>query len=152
MTAVEVNYLVRLLSSVYVYFWIPIRLSYLRLKFKLRPVLKVSSEVFAITALIVTGVPLSIIYMIAEGITRIIGLWINGLCNIIEETTGIDGECLIDSVLSSECNPEDLSEIPEKENITDRSTTQGNTNELTIDDTVSGSVGSDDKNEPETTE
>lgn len=145
MTDIEVNYFVRLLSSIYVYFWIPIRLSYLRLKFKLRPVLKISGEVFAITILMITGIPLSVVYMLTKGITCIIKLWVKTLCDIIEETTGIDSKCMIDSVLSSECNPED-------ENNSEESTSQGNTNEQTIDNTIIGSVESDDKNEHESTE
>ena len=145
MTAVEVNYFVRLLSSVYVYFWIPIRLSYLRLKFKLRPVLKMSCEVFAITALITTGVPLSIVYMIAKGIKHLIKLWVKLLCNIIAITTGIDYETLYNSTLSEDRFENETviesTEVPEE-----------NTNEQPIDNTVREPVGSDDKNEPETTE
>lgn len=136
MTAIEVNYLVRLLSSVYVYFWIPIRLNYLRLKFKMRPALKVIGEVFAITALILTGVPLSIVYMFAKGIKHTIKLWVIMLCKIIETSTGIDSKVLYDSVLSDDCL---LDVLAEEETV----------NEQPVEDTVSESG---DKNEPESTE
>lgn len=152
MTTIEVNYFIRLLSSIYVYFWIPIRLNYLRLKFKLRPLLTISWEVFAIMSLVITGVPSSVLYMFAKGLTYIIEVWIKWLCNIIEETTGIDSKCLTDSVLSGDCKSEDLFKQNEEETLNESSIEQGNTNEQTIDDTVSESVGSDDKNELETTE
>lgn len=101
MTTIEVNSFVRMLSTVYVYFWIPIRLNYLRLKIKIRPVLNVFVELFAIMALVLTGVPASIIYILAKGIEDLIELWVTSLCNRIESTTGINSEVLRDSVLSS---------------------------------------------------
>lgn len=97
----EVNYLMRLLSSVYVYLWVPLRLNYLRLKIKMRPTLNICSEVFAITALVLTGVPLSIVYMFAKGTEGLIKLWITMLCKIIETSTGIDKEYLSKTVLST---------------------------------------------------
>ena len=136
MTAIEVNSFVRMLSTVYVYFWIPIRLNYLRLKFKLRPVLKVFGEVFAISALLITGIPLSVVYMLAKGLAYIIELWTKWLCNIIEETTGIDRESLYTSVLSDDCP-----EIPEE-----------NDREQPINEAVSELVESEDKNEQDNTE
>ena len=141
MTTVEVNYFVRLLSSVYVYFWIPIRLSYLRLKFKLRPALKASGEVFAIAALLLMGVPLSIVYMLAKGLKHLIKLLVITLCNLIETTTGIDRVALYDSVLSDDCLLDEPTEISE-----------GNNDEQPIDDAVNESIESDDKNEQESTE
>lgn len=141
MTVVEVNYFVRLLSSVYVYFWIPIRLSYLRLKFKLRPALKASGEVFAITALLLTGVPLSMVYMLAKVLKQLIKLWVISLCSFIETATGIDRVALYDSVLSDDYLLDEPTEIPE-----------GNNDEQPIDDAVNESIESDDKNEQESTE
>ena len=133
MSSIEVNYLMRLLSSVYVYFWIPIRLNYLRLKFKLRPILKATGEVFAITTLIITGVPLSVVYMFAKGIKHLIKLWVITLCRIIELSTGIDSKMLYDSVLSDDLLSDELTEIPE-----------GNNDEQPIDEMVSEA---EDKNE-----
>lgn len=136
MNSIEVNYFVRLMSSVYVYFWIPIRLNYLRLKFKLRPMLTVISEVFAITTLITTGVPLSIVYMFAKALKHLIKIWVITLCKIIEKTTGIDSKILYNSVLSDE-------------NLFDELTEEETINEHPIDNTVNES---DDKNEQENTE
>ena len=102
MTTIEVNSFVRMLSTVYVYFWIPIRLNYLRLKIKIRPVLNVFVELFAITALVFTGIPASIVYILAKGLECFVELWVTSLCKLIESSTGIDSEVLRDSVLSSE--------------------------------------------------
>ncbi len=145
MTTVDVNYLVRLLSSVYVYFWVPIRLSYLRLKFKLRPALKVSGEVFAITALITTGVPLSVVYMLAKGLKHLIKLWVKLLCNIIAVTTGIDYETLYNSTLSEDRFEDEIV-------IESTETPEENIDEQAISNTVSESVESDNKNEQEIAE
>lgn len=111
----EVNYLIRLLSSVYVYLWIPLRLNYLRLKIKMRPTLNICSEVFAITALVLTGVPLSVVYMFAKGTEGLIKLWVTMLCKIIESSTGIDKEHLSNTVLSTaSLEDEHSSEIVEE--------------------------------------
>lgn len=111
----EVNYLVRLLSSVYVYLWVPLRLNYLRLKIKMRPTLNICSEVFAITALVLTGVPLSVVYMFAKGTEGLIKLWVTMLCKIIETSTGIDKEHLSNTVLSTaSLEDEHSSEIVEE--------------------------------------
>lgn len=129
----EVNYLVRLLSSVYVYLWIPLRLNYLRLKIKMRPTLNVCSEVFAITALVLTGVPLSFVYMFAKGTEGLIKLWVTMLCKIIESSTGIDKEHLSNTVLSTaSLEDEHSSEI--------------------VEETVNESVEQTVIEEPETTE
>lgn len=105
----------------------------------MRPILTATGEVFAIMALMITGVPLSIIYMFAKGIKHIIKLWVTSLCRIIEITTGIDSKVLYDSVLSDEYP---LDEPTEEETI----------NEQPIDNTVSEPIESDDKNEQESTE
>lgn len=100
MTTIEVNSFVRMLSTAYVYFWIPIRLNYLRLKIKMRPVLNVFVELFAITALVLTGIPASIVYLLAKSLEGLLELWVTSLCKLIESSTGIDSEVLRDSVLS----------------------------------------------------
>ena len=129
----EVNYLVRLLSSVYVYLWVPLRLNYLRLKIKMRPTLNICSEVFAITALVLTGVPLSIVYMFVKGTEGLIKLWVTMLCRIIETSTGIDKEYLYNTVLSTgSLEDEPSSEI--------------------VEETVNESVEQTVIEEPETTE
>ena len=129
----EVNYLIRLLSSVYVYLWIPLRLNYLRLKIKMRPTLNICSEVFAITALVLTGVPLSVVYMFAKGTEGLIKLWVTMLCKIIESSIGIDKEHLSNTVLSTaSLEDEHSSEI--------------------VEETVNESVEQTVIEEPETTE
>jgi hypothetical protein len=67
----------------------------------MRPTLKICSEVFAITALVLTGVPLSFVYMFAKGTEGLIKLWVTMLCKIIESSTGIDKEYLSNTVLST---------------------------------------------------
>ena len=101
MTSIEVNSFVRMLSTVYVYFWIPIRLNYLRLKIKMRPILNIFGDIFAITMIALTGVPASIIYVLAKGLAYLVELWVTSLCKLIESSTGIDSDVLRDSVLSS---------------------------------------------------
>ena len=150
MTTIEVNYFVRLLSSIYVYFWIPIRLNYLRLKFKLRPVLTISREMFAVILLVTTGVPLSMIYIVIKSLSCLIENWIKWLCNIIEETTGIDSKCLTDSVLSGDYKSEDPSEQHEEETINESLMEQEADEKIESEIIVNENTDSDNNDEQET--
>lgn len=121
----QANALIRYLSSVYVYIWIPIRLNYLRLKIKLQPAIKVAFELVALIVLILTTVPSSLLYIISQGIEGLISAWIQLLCSAVEQLTGIESERLYDCVLNYAL-PEDEDILEERAediiNESDRST------------------------------
>ena len=133
----QANALIRYLSSVYVYIWIPIRLNYLRLKIKLQPAIKVAFELVALIVLILTTVPSSLLYIISQGIEGLTSAWIQLLCSAVEQLTGIESERLYDCVLNYSL-PED-EDIPEERaediiNESDRSTVaEENVNETSTE-------------------
>jgi hypothetical protein len=70
MAEFKVGFLLRLLSALYVNIWIPIRLNYLRLKFKLVPKLKNIAERIAIVAVLILVMPFMFIRMVFNDIDK----------------------------------------------------------------------------------
>lgn len=109
MVEFKINFFVRLLSSIYVYLWIPIRLNYLRLKIKMRTALNILYETFVMSVFVVTIFPLSIVYMILRLLTYFIEWWIELLTECV---SGITGICKDDPYIS--IIPPDLSSDDEE--------------------------------------
>lgn len=85
MTAVnDVSYFLRVLSYVYVNFWIPIRLWYLRLKIALRPIGKYALEGLAFLNIVWSIVPISILAVLGEIISGISKEWLRLSCLLCE--------------------------------------------------------------------
>ena len=105
---------------------------------------------FAVILLVTTGVPLSMIYIVIKSLSCLIENWIKWLCNIIEETTGIDSKCLTDSVLSGDYKSEDPSEQHEEETINESLMEQEADEKIESEIIVNENTDSDNNDEQET--
>lgn len=91
MTAVnDVSYFLRILSCVYVNFWIPIRLRYLRLKIALRPIGKYLLEGITFLNIVWSIVPISILTVLGEIISGISKEWLRLSCLLCETASGVE--------------------------------------------------------------
>lgn len=90
MTAINISFSVRLLSWMYVNVWIPIRLTYLRMKIALRPVTNVACEIIALLNMIWSFVPISIMMIFAETVNGLAKVWLRLVCLGYEKALGVE--------------------------------------------------------------
>lgn len=90
MVATDVSSFVRILSFVYVRFWIPIRLNYLRLRIKLRPVMRIACELSAFSFLVLSTVPMGLLFGIGTIVTESAKLWMRLACLLIELSLSVE--------------------------------------------------------------
>ena len=90
MVATDVSSFVRALSFVYVRFWIPVRLNYLRLRIKLRPVIRTACELSAFGFLVLSTIPMGLLFGIGSIITESAKLWMRIACLLIELSSGTE--------------------------------------------------------------
>ena len=97
MVATDVSSFVRALSFIYVRFWIPIRLNYLRLRIKLRPVMRIACELSAFGFLVLSTVPMGLLFGIGVILTESAKLWMRLSCLLIELSSGAEPGALYNS-------------------------------------------------------
>lgn len=99
MVSVNVSFSIRLLTWIYVNMWIPIRLTYLRTKIALRPVINVTCEILAVLNMIVSFVPISMLMVSAEIVNTLAREWLRLCCLGYEKSIGVEPGSLYEKYL-----------------------------------------------------
>ena len=109
MVATDVSSFIRTLSFIYVRFWIPVRLNYLRLRIKLRPVMRIACELSTFGFLVLSTIPIGLLFGISSIVTESAKLWMRLACLLVELSSGAEPGALYNQ--TTMVTEEELAEV-----------------------------------------